>query len=239
MKITLTPEVAMALETMVSQSGRLEFSGFGWARIEGDALVMYDYVVLNVGSEAYTEIPAAELMKLLGREDAANMKVWLHRHPIGIGVPGPENWSGMDNNTIETNPLGGIPELVKWSAAIVRTPRGWVGRVDRHVPEHSVVHVPVEPSVPLEVFETIDCLKWERIKHLEQAAIERTGKNGHAKRADALEIDDEWYDDEDEYDWLQEMLDEEDDELYEDDDDLVYEDEADDSTYGPRQVQLW
>ncbi|RPJ36199.1 MAG: hypothetical protein EHM35_08545 [Planctomycetaceae bacterium] len=165
MKIVLLPEVAMALETAVSQTRGKEFSGFGFAIVEGNAVMVYDYAILNVGSEGYTEIPAEEILKLSEREDAENLRVWFHRHPIGNGQPGEHNWSGLDRETITTAPFGSIPELVKWSASIVRTPRGWVGRIDNHI-NKTVAHVEVEPKVPVEVFNTIDRLSTERMEKL-------------------------------------------------------------------------
>jgi hypothetical protein len=159
MKIVLQPHVAMALETAVSQARGKEFSGFGWGTFtERGVFEVYDYVILNVGSETYTEISVEQQLALMDREDAGNMRLWMHRHPIGNGIPGPHNWSGTDNNTIMTSPLGGIPELIKWSASIVRTPKGWVGRFDRYVGREETVHCVVEPFVPETLFNTVDKL---------------------------------------------------------------------------------
>jgi hypothetical protein len=69
------------------------------------------------------------------------------KHPIGNGVPGPQNWSGTDNATIELAPLGGIPELVRWSVSMVLTPGGWVGRIDNHL-THKTEHLEVSPNIP-------------------------------------------------------------------------------------------
>jgi hypothetical protein len=101
------------------------------------------------------------MLELMDRDDAAGMKLWLHRHPVGNGIPGPHNWSGTDHDTCVNTPLGGIPELVKWSAAIVRTPRGWVGRLDNHI-RKTTLHVPVLPDVG-DVFVTIDKLYREKL----------------------------------------------------------------------------
>lgn len=146
-KLRMTSKVALRLETAVSASGRLEFSGLGFVKEEKGGLVIYDAVVLHVGSEGYTEIDPEKIFPLLDREDAANIKCWFHRHPIGNGKPGRDQWSGLDEHTIQTAPLGGIPELVKWSVSIVRTPGGWVGRVDNHL-KRTTVHVPVYPLLP-------------------------------------------------------------------------------------------
>ena len=143
-KLRMTGKVALRLETAVKETNGLEFSGLGFVKQEKGGLCIYDAVVLNVGSEGYTEIDPKKIFPLLEREDAANIKCWFHRHPIGNGIPGMHNWSGMDQDTIMTAPLGGIPEIVKWSVSIVRTPLGWVGRVDNHV-KRTTVHVPVYP----------------------------------------------------------------------------------------------
>jgi uncharacterized protein with PIN domain len=77
------------------------------------------------------------------------LKLWFHRHPIGSGTPGdPGNWSGTDNYTATKEPMGVDPKLVQWSVAIVRTPGGWVGRVDLHVPTPKTFHCAVEPRHP-------------------------------------------------------------------------------------------
>jgi hypothetical protein len=165
MKIVLQPHVAMALETIKAQTRGKEASGFGWGTFAAKGVFeVYDYVVLNVGSETYTEIGIEDQLKLMDREDAANMRLWWHIHPVGNGVPGPHNWSGTDNNTIMTSPLGGVPELIKWSASIVRTPRGWVGRFDRYVDGAQTVHCVVEPFVPEEVFNVVDKLLERYVK---------------------------------------------------------------------------
>jgi hypothetical protein len=158
MKIVLQPHVAIGLEAAVSATHGLEFSGFGWARIEGDELVVYDYVILDIGSSGYTEFGPEQIIPLLERDDHADMKLWFHRHPVGDGIPGPHNWSGRDNQTILFEPLGSTPEMVKWSASIVRTPRGWVGRIDRYLPEMRTVHVDVEPGIPQEQFDLLHAM---------------------------------------------------------------------------------
>jgi hypothetical protein len=163
MKIYLEPEVAVTLEAIVAGSRNLEFSGFGFARIDGGYLRVYDFILLHIGSYALTEISGEKMAELINHSDAANMKVWVHRHPMGNGLPGPWNWSGTDNATIENSPLGGIPELVKWSASIVRTPLGWVGRIDNHITKKTA-HVPVEPAVKRAVFDQIESLFAERFR---------------------------------------------------------------------------
>lgn len=144
MKIDIS-RIAFDLETITTQTKGREFSGFAWVKPGEGVLTAYDYVLLDVGSEVLTDIPPEEILPLLEREDRKMMKLWFHRHPVGNGNPGMHNWSGTDNNTIHNAPLGSIPELVKWSASIVRTPLGWVGRIDDHI-KKKALHVPVVPS---------------------------------------------------------------------------------------------
>ncbi len=144
MKIVIKPEVYALLMDISHLTRGREFSGFGFCTHTKDTIEVYDFVMLDIGSEVFTEIPPEVILPLMDRSDAGNMKVWLHKHPLGSGVPGPENWSGTDNNTILNEPLGGIPEAVKWSASIVLTPLGWVGRVDNYITKKTV-HCGVEP----------------------------------------------------------------------------------------------
>ena len=153
--IRLSQNVYTRLEAARSQTGPLEFSGLGFVTVQTvhheTLYAVYDVVLLNVGSPGFTEIQAEDILPLLDRNDASNMKLWVHRHPIGNSTPGPHNWSTTDNQTIEEEPLGGIPELVKWSLSIVRTPEAWVGRLDRYLPEgiqttHIPVFVDVDPN---------------------------------------------------------------------------------------------
>lgn len=126
----LAPDVALRL-TAYRNSTQLEFSGVGFIRKEGKKLYVYDFVLLNVGSYGYTEIPPEKVAMLAAtRQDAANMRLWIHRHPLGNSTPGSHNWSGTDNATCEQEPLGSPAELTTWAAAIVLTPTGWVGRLD-------------------------------------------------------------------------------------------------------------
>ncbi len=146
MKIVIDFPIMLRLMTL-AVAYRQEYSGFGFCEKEGDTIRVYDFVLLDVGSETFTEIPADKIVKLMDRPDAAKMKVWLHKHPMGRGTPGPENWSGTDNFTIANTPMGGLPELVKWSVSIVLTPCGWVGRIDNYV-SHKTQHLAVEPQAP-------------------------------------------------------------------------------------------
>jgi hypothetical protein len=253
MKIVLKPDVAIALEANVGLAGCLEFSGFGFIEIEEEALVVYDYILLNLGSTGLTEIEPAKLIPLMDRDDAVNMRLWIHRHPIGNGIPGNWNWSLTDETTIQQSPLGGIPSLVKWSASIVRTPLGWVGRVDNHL-NGKTVHVPVEPAIPKTLFDTMEVLHIEREARI-HASINQMFKETRrvSKRFVSLDSNkavsnpwmvplDDWYnfldhfdeDDDNDYDHLAELdgqisfLSDGEFEIIDQD-----EDQIDDTTYGP------
>lgn len=130
MKIDISPIYAY-LAACVEASWSKEFSGYGYARKVGPDWEVYDFRLMDIGSEVFTQfsIPFEELQ----RPDAANMKVWIHRHPLGNGIPGPCNWSGTDNRSIAISPLGTSPKLMQWSISIVLTPGGWVGRIDNHL----------------------------------------------------------------------------------------------------------
>ncbi len=145
MKIQLSDTVALKLMTFGNITEGLEFSGFGFVEVKEDSIYVYDVVILDIGSELWTEIDPKTLLSLMERPDARNMKLWIHRHPLGDGVPGKHNWSGTDNTTIATAPLGGHPEMVKWSCSMVLTPRGWVGRIDNHL-KNITQHIEVVPQ---------------------------------------------------------------------------------------------
>jgi len=141
-KIILSPAVALNLENLVHTTREQEFSGLGLVNVVDGDLVVYDIVLMNVGSMGFTEISAEDLIKL-NRPDKANIRLWFHRHPV-------EGWSGTDVNTITTAPLGGIPEIVRWSASIVRTPTRWIGRIDDHIHKTSLV-AEVTPNVDVKL----------------------------------------------------------------------------------------
>jgi hypothetical protein len=153
--IYVEPSVMRDLETFANQVGRSEFSGIGFCTRADDRLSVYDAVILDVGSSVETNIKPDQLLELGKREDAQNGRVWIHLHPVGNGMPGPHNWSGTDERSIQTCPLGGIPQVVKWSASIVRTPRGWVGRIDNHI-THKTAHVEVLGQASRELYASAD-----------------------------------------------------------------------------------
>jgi hypothetical protein len=149
MKIRFEPLVALKLETLVNATRGQEFSGFGFVDLDktNGTFIVYDIVLLDVGNVIYTEIPTKKILELMDRPDAPHMKLWFHRHPMGDGKPGPRNWSSTDEDTARRNPLGGVPELVQWALAIVRTPEGWVGRYDTFGPKGRTYHLEVEPDL--------------------------------------------------------------------------------------------
>lgn len=140
MKIVLSPSVSMNLEAIVHQVGKQEFSGIGFCQVIDGDIYCYQTLLLDVGSVGYSEIPSKRLKKAMeNRPDRDNARLWFHRHPI-------EGWSATDTETIEQAPLGGIPELVRWSASIVRTPTRWIGRIDNHI-RKTHMEVEVEPNI--------------------------------------------------------------------------------------------
>lgn len=177
MQIIVEPDVAFDLETIVA-STRNEFSGIGFCYKDGDDLVIYDFVQLADGTYAYTEIQPEQIAELAKRDDARNARVWTHRHPCGNGIPGRHNWSSTDEQTIQEAPLGGDPNILGWSASIVRTPLGWVGRIDNHI-QKTTVHVEV-------VSDLFDLLN---------SALDYGYEFGYKDgRKDASEEDEEWED---------------------------------------------
>src|SRR5512142_1834026 len=138
MKIKLSLAVAQKLLAYAAAT-RLEFSGFGFCdRSDGDIFV-YDFVLMDVGTEGYTEIDPKKILPLIEREDKDKMRVWIHRHPIN-------GWSSRDIQTILKEPLGSTPERVGWSVSIVLTPSGWIGRIDNYL-KGITKDLEIEPSV--------------------------------------------------------------------------------------------
>ena len=127
---------------VASKTGPLEFIGNLFAEREPDRIVVYDFVLLSVGSAVYSEIKPELMLPLSKRPDAHKMHGMCHMHPVGNGVPGEHNWSGTDREWILETPLGSLPQLVKWSFSIVLTPGGWVGRVDNYL-TGKTLHCPV------------------------------------------------------------------------------------------------
>jgi hypothetical protein len=166
MRIFLDQNVFAQLEAARVTASNLEFSGFGFVNVhnsdEETVFEVYDITVLDVGSPGYTEIPAEKILPILDRSDSGKMKLWLHRHPLGSDVPGPHNWSGTDDNTAEKEPLGSLPELVKWSISIVRTPQAWVGRFDKYKDgKVTTYHIPVEYGVDQSFVDHVTKLRQE------------------------------------------------------------------------------
>lgn len=135
MKIIYSPNVTATLNAVDDITEFHEFSGVGFVNVVNMDFYVYEFELLDVGSPGYSQINPELLMPLMEREDAQNIKIWLHKHPMGNGEPGPHNWSSTDVATIWNTPLGGVPKLVRWSLSSVLTPRGWVGRIDDHINE--------------------------------------------------------------------------------------------------------
>lgn len=162
MKIELSPIVANQLLALTLAADNKEFSGFGFAERNNGDLQVYEFVLLDIGSSVFTEIPTEKILELGQRKDSDRMKVWIHRHPIGNGTAGAHNWSGRDNKTIDKTPLGSPVELMDWSASIVITPKGWVGRIDNHN-TNKTVHVDVHPVIK-DYFLEVEAIKNAKVK---------------------------------------------------------------------------
>lgn len=78
MQIQLSDTVALKLMTFGNITEGLEFSGFGFVEVKEDTIYVYDVVVLDIGSEVFTEIDPKTLISLMERPDARNMKLWIH-----------------------------------------------------------------------------------------------------------------------------------------------------------------
>jgi len=153
MNITMTPDVFLRLSLVQTIVGKREYSGYGFVTVEKDGdetyFKVYDVVLLDVGSTGWTEFDSQAILKVLDRDDSANMKLWIHAHPLGDGKPGPHNWSGTDNDTCLNEPLGcPDPDKAKWALAVVLTPGGWVGRLDQFKDgKNKTTHLPVKLGV--------------------------------------------------------------------------------------------
>jgi hypothetical protein len=164
MKIVLSPQVAMNLENIVRVVGHQEFSGVGFVDvIDGDVHV-YDIALLNVGSYGYTEIDANDIIKM-ERPDKNKIRLWFHRHPV-------EGWSQTDVTTITQTPLGGVPEIVKWSASMVRTPTHWIGRMDNYITKTSQV-VEITPNIDENLVLNARALLGDYYKSAEELTVTR------------------------------------------------------------------
>jgi len=164
MQIEFSPEVALQLEAITVQTRGMEFSGFGFVELrrETGTFYVYEFVLLDVGSSGWTEIEPSKYVHLFDRPDAGKLKLWIHRHPVGDGVPGRHNWSGTDERTCRHEPLGvpyGMQDSLKWALAAVRTPKGWVGRYDTFGPKGTTVHLPVVPGMAQAVVVEIQAIK--------------------------------------------------------------------------------
>jgi hypothetical protein len=152
-KIILTPDVFLRLAIIEELTEGREFSGYGFIEIEENDGVpnfrVYDIELLDVGTQGYTEFGSSAILNVMKREDASNMKLWFHKHPLGSGKPGPHNWSKTDNDTCTNQPLGcPDPDRVRWALAMVLTPGGWVGRVDQYAGgKCRTQHVQVEVDI--------------------------------------------------------------------------------------------
>jgi hypothetical protein len=141
-------QIALLLETWCTTAGTKEISGVGTVEKTDEGFKITSVYLCAGGSEALTQIEPSHIMEVVQQGVAPSaIKLWWHRHPVGDGKPGPHCWSGTDEGTIQNSPLGSSPALVEWSISIVRTPLGWVGRVDNHK-NGKAVHVEVKQILP-------------------------------------------------------------------------------------------
>lgn len=144
-RIILSAQAELNLTAWKQAVGNLEYSGLGEIRIDGDDFIVEDVYLMDVGTPGFTDITSDRIMML---PPSDKRKLWFHRHPIGAGDAGPSNWSGRDQQTSTQEPLGSLPQLVKWSIAIVSTPGGWTGRIDFHRDTGTkTIYVDVEPRL--------------------------------------------------------------------------------------------
>ena len=80
MQIEFAPDLALRLQTIAVQTRGKEFSGFGFVELKAETATfyVYDFVLLDVGSESWTEIEPAKYVHLFDRPDAGAMKIWIH-----------------------------------------------------------------------------------------------------------------------------------------------------------------
>lgn len=157
----------LKLETWCASAGGKEVSGIGTMKYEKGKFLVQEVFLCAGGSEVFTQIEPEHIMEVVKQGiDPSLIKLWWHRHPVGNGLPGPHCWSGTDQNTIVTAPLGSSPALVEWSVSIVRTPYGWVGRMDDYRKEHTL-HCKVS-----QIFEPVEHA------HLKKVITERTRQAG-------------------------------------------------------------
>lgn len=78
MSIEIEPQALLKLHAMESASNGNEFSGLGFIEMEGNVLKVYDVVLLDIGTYAFTVFNPSKIVPLLGRPDASKMKLWFH-----------------------------------------------------------------------------------------------------------------------------------------------------------------
>lgn len=138
-KISLTPMDWLKLETWCTSAGGREVSGIGTVKFQNGIFHVTEVFLCAGGSESYTQIEPEHIIEVIKQGvDPSQIKLWWHRHPVGNGKPGTHNWSGTDEATIQEEPVGSSPALVEWSISMVRTPYGWVGRMDDYRKGHTL-----------------------------------------------------------------------------------------------------
>ena len=79
MTIYIEPLALAKLSVMENFAKGNEFSGFGFGTIIDGNYYIYDVVLMDIGSYAYTEFAPKKILALMDRPDHKNMKVWFHK----------------------------------------------------------------------------------------------------------------------------------------------------------------
>jgi hypothetical protein len=151
--ISIPQDTLLILETMCATAQAWELAGFATVDYRKPLFVVRYAFLLSAGDPQNPSSDSiASIASHVGGE--ANLRVWWHRHSIGDGRPGPHNWSASDEEFIARPP---IPSLNQWLISVVRTPLGWVGRLDDYRSKVTI-HMPViqlmEPKLHRLVYTT-------------------------------------------------------------------------------------
>lgn len=169
MILEIAPNVLAELEIAHNAASPYEYSGIGWIEPHNDldGFYLYDWRLLDVGGPTSTIITPNDTA--INWPNKKNLKVWIHTHPMGDGKPGLHNWSTIDEHAIRNTPLGTIPLLAEWSVSLVRTPGGWVARMDTYNTAKPTTHMRVLPASTNNLIQRVENWKpepegfWQRL----------------------------------------------------------------------------
>jgi hypothetical protein len=174
--INLCPKTAMTLEHIYVSVYPLEFSGLAVVDMKKSDLKIENgeikgrlqvgkFYLLDIGNEGYTEFNLDP--KIIPVSEWPLLKVWIHAHGVGNAVPGPHNWSTIDQENMEKSPCGNTPAEIGWAVAVVRNRYGFTAQM-RNYKKEIVQYCLVTPQVD---FDALGC-----IEPLYQKALARKGK---------------------------------------------------------------